>query len=37
LANLVRREMEQALTLSVPLEVTTKSGANWYDVELMAG
>jgi DNA polymerase I len=37
LANLVRREMEQALTLSVPLEVTTKSGANWYDVELMDG
>jgi DNA polymerase I len=36
LANLVRREMEQALTLTVPLEVTTKSGANWYDVELMA-
>jgi DNA polymerase I len=35
LANLVRREMEEALTLSVPLEVTTKSGANWYDVEMM--
>ncbi len=36
LANLVRREMEEALTLTVPLEVTTKSGANWYDVESMA-
>ncbi|HUA09070.1 MAG TPA: DNA polymerase I [Candidatus Acidoferrales bacterium] len=35
LANLVRREMEQALVLSVPLEVTVKSGANWYDVETM--
>jgi DNA polymerase-1 len=35
LANLVRREMEEALTLSVPLEVTVKSGANWYDVEMM--
>ena len=35
LANLVRREMEEALTLTVPLEVTTKSGANWYDVESM--
>jgi DNA polymerase I-like protein with 3'-5' exonuclease and polymerase domains len=27
--------MEEALTLSVPLEVTVKSGANWYDVEMM--
>jgi DNA polymerase-1 len=35
LANLVRREMEEALMLSVPLEVTAKSGANWYDVEMM--
>ena len=35
LANLVRREMEEALALSVPLEVTVKSGANWYDVEMM--
>ena len=35
LANLVRREMEEALVLSVPLEVTLKSGANWYDVEMM--
>jgi DNA polymerase-1 len=35
LANLVRREMEEALTLTVPLEVTVKSGANWYDVEMM--
>ena len=35
LANLVRREMEEALSLSVPLEVTVKSGANWYDVEML--
>jgi DNA polymerase I len=35
LANLVRREMEEALTLTVPLEVTIKSGANWYDVEML--
>ncbi|HTU69204.1 MAG TPA: DNA polymerase I [Candidatus Baltobacteraceae bacterium] len=35
LANLVRREMEEALTLSVPLEVTVKSGRNWYDVEML--
>ncbi len=35
LANLVRAEMEEALTLSVPLEVTVKAGANWYDVEMM--
>jgi len=33
LANLVRREMEGALLLTVPLEVTVKSGSNWYDVE----
>ncbi len=35
LASLVRREMEGALTLSVPLEVTAKTGKNWYDVETM--
>jgi DNA polymerase I len=35
LANLVRREMEEALALTVPLEVTAKSGANWYDVEML--
>jgi DNA polymerase I len=35
LANLVRREMEGALALSVPLEVTVKTGKNWYDVETM--
>ena len=34
-AHLVRDEMEGAAQLSVPLEVTVKSGANWYDVELM--
>jgi DNA polymerase-1 len=35
-AHLVRGEMERAAQLSVPLEVTLKSGANWYDVELMS-
>ena len=30
---LVRDHMESAITLSVPLEVTLKSGRNWYDVE----
>jgi DNA polymerase I len=35
LANLVRGEMEGALALSVPLEVTVKTGKNWYDVEAM--
>lgn len=33
IAKLVRTEMEGALALSVPLEVTVKTGANWYDVE----
>jgi DNA polymerase I len=32
-ANLVRNHMEAAMELSVPLEVTLKSGRNWYDVE----
>jgi len=32
-AALVRDHMEQALRLAVPLEVTLKSGANWYEVE----
>ena len=32
-ANLVRREMERVVELSVPLVVTVKVGANWYDVE----
>ena len=32
-ANLVRGHMERAFALSVPLEVTLKSGRNWYDVE----
>jgi DNA polymerase I len=31
--NLVRERMERAIELSVPLEVTLKSGRNWYDVE----
>jgi DNA polymerase-1 len=30
---LVRNHMEHAIALSVPLEVTLKSGRNWYDVE----
>jgi DNA polymerase I len=34
-ANLVRDYMESAVTLSVPLEVTLKSGGSWYDVEPM--
>jgi DNA polymerase-1 len=32
-ANLVREHMENAIELAVPLEVTLKSGRNWYDVE----
>jgi DNA polymerase-1 len=32
--NLVRREMENVVELSVPLVVTAKVGENWYDVEL---
>ncbi len=32
-AHLVRSAMEGAMTLSVPLETTLKTGANWYDVE----
>jgi DNA polymerase-1 len=35
-ANLVRGHMENAIALSVPLEVTLKSGRNWYDVEPVA-
>lgn len=33
-ATLVRKEMESALELSVPIEVTLKTGCNWYDVEM---
>ncbi len=36
IAHLVRSEMESALALSVPLEVTVKTGTNWYDVEAMS-
>jgi DNA polymerase I len=32
-ASLIRRHMENAIVLSVPLEVTLKSARNWYDVE----
>jgi len=35
-AVLVREEMERAIQLSVPLEVTVKTGNNWYDVEPLA-
>lgn len=35
-AHLVREQMEHALELSVPIEVTLKTGANWYDVEAYA-
>jgi DNA polymerase-1 len=31
-ARVVKYEMEHALELSVPVEATLKSGANWYDV-----
>ncbi|MGZ6216586.1 MAG: DNA polymerase I [Vulcanimicrobiaceae bacterium] len=31
-AQIVRDEMEHAIELSVPLEVTVKTGSNWYDV-----
>jgi DNA polymerase-1 len=34
-AQLVRKHMESALELRVPLEVTIKTGRNWYDVEPM--
>jgi DNA polymerase-1 len=29
----IKHEMEHALELSVPLEATLKTGANWYEVE----
>ena len=32
-AALVKREMERALELSVPIEATLKAGRTWYDVE----
>jgi DNA polymerase-1 len=35
-AHVVRGEMERVAELSVPFEVTLKSGANWYDVETMS-
>jgi DNA polymerase-1 len=31
-ARIVKHEMEHALELSVPIEATLKTGANWYDV-----
>jgi DNA polymerase-1 len=35
IAALVKHEMEGALELTVPLEVTLKTGHTWYDVEPM--
>jgi DNA polymerase-1 len=35
IAALVKREMEGALEMTVPLEVTLKTGHTWYDVEPM--
>jgi DNA polymerase I len=32
---LVKHEMESAMQLSVPLEVTLKSGSTWYDVQTL--
>ena len=32
-AEIVRSQMQNALKLSVPIEVTMKVGCNWYDVE----
>lgn len=32
-ADMVRSEMQSAIALRVPLEVTVKVGSNWYDVE----
>jgi DNA polymerase-1 len=34
-ANIVRSEMETAMTLAVPLVVTLKAGRNWYEVEAL--
>jgi DNA polymerase-1 len=33
IARLLKHEMEHAIALSVPLDVTIKTGASWYDVE----
>jgi DNA polymerase-1 len=35
-ASLVKSEMERAIELSVPLEVTLKTGRTWFDVEPLA-
>jgi len=35
IASVLRTHMESAIALSVPLEVTLKSGRNWYDVEML--
>jgi DNA polymerase I-like protein with 3'-5' exonuclease and polymerase domains len=33
IARLLKHEMEHAIALSVPLDVTIKTGSSWYDVE----
>jgi DNA polymerase I len=35
IARVVKHEMEHAMSLSVPLEVTLKTGESWYDVQSM--
>lgn len=35
IARLVKYEMEHAIELSVPLEVTVKTGTSWYDIQNM--
>jgi len=32
-ARIVKTEMEGALELSVPIEVTLKTGSTWYDIQ----
>ena len=36
-AELVREEMERALTLEVPVKVDLAAGPNWLEVEELAG
>ena len=35
LAGIVKHEMVHAIELTVPVEVTLKSGRNWYEVETL--
>lgn len=32
-ARIIKTEMERALELTVPIEVTLKTGTTWYDVQ----